>query len=83
MLEDVGLDLCVDLAAIGVVLGAGLSADGEALRNRHTGGSHLRQAGALAAQNVLHGGQVAIEGLAALIEVVKVLFAHCVTSNRN
>ena len=76
MLEDVSLDLGVDLTAIVVVLGAGLGADGEALRNRHTGSGHLGQAGALAAQDVLHRDFVAGKSVIALAEVVQVLFAH-------
>ena len=76
MLENVGSDLIVDLPAIGIVLGAGLGADGEALGNRHAGGSHLCQASALAAQDVLHGGHVTIECLDAFVKVVQVLFAH-------
>ena len=76
VLEDIRSDLIVDLTAVCIILGAGLRGNGEALRHRHTGGSHLCQTGALAAQNVLHGGLVAAEGLVALAEVVQILFAH-------
>ena len=76
VLEDVSGDLVVDLAAICVVLGAGLGGDGEALRHRHTGCSHLSQTSALAAQNVLHGDLVAAKGIVAFAEVVQILFAH-------
>ena len=76
MLEDISSDLIVDLTAVCIILGAGLRGNGEALRHRHTGGSHLCQTGALAAQNVLHGGLVAAEGLVALAEVVQIRFAH-------
>ena len=76
MLEDVSGDLVVDLAAICVVLGAGLGGDGEALRHRHTGCSHLSQTSALATQNVLHGDLVAAKGIVAFAEVVQILFAH-------
>ena len=51
-------------------------ADGEALRDRHTGCSHLSQTSALAAQNVLHGDLVAAKGIVAFAEVVQILFAH-------
>ena len=44
--------------------------DGEALRHRHTGCSHLSQTSALAAQNVLHGDLVAAKGIVAFAEVV-------------
>ena len=76
MLEDVSGDLVVDLAAVCVVLGAGLGGDGEALRHRHTGCGHLSQTSALAAQNVLHGDLVAAKGIVAFAEVVQILFAH-------
>jgi len=76
VLEDISSDLIVDLTAVCIILGAGLRGNGEALRHRHTGGSHLCQTGALAAQNVLHGGLVAAEGLVALAEVVQIRFAH-------
>ena len=76
VLKNVSGDLVVDLTAVGVILRAGLGGDGEALRNRHTGCGHFCQTGALAAQNVLHGGHVTIEGLGAFVKVVQVLFAH-------
>ena len=83
VLEDVSGDLVVDLAAVGVVLGAGLGGDGEALRHRHTGCGHLSQAGALAAQRVLHGDFVATEGVVALAEVVQILFAHALFTSQS
>ena len=76
VLEDVSGDLVVDLTAVCVILGAGLGGDGEALRHRHTGCSHLSQTSALAAQNVLHGDLVAAKGIVAFAEVVQILFAH-------
>ena len=76
VLEDVSGDLVVDLTAVCVVLSAGFRGDGEALRNRHTGCSHLSQTSALAAQNVLHGDLVAAKGIVAFAEVVQILFAH-------
>jgi len=83
VLEDVSGDLVVDLAAVGVVLGAGLGGDGEALRHRHTGCGHLSQAGTLAAQRVLHGDFVATEGVVALAEVVQILFAHALFTSQS
>ena len=83
MLEDVSGDLVVDLAAVGVVLGAGLGGDGEALRHRHTGCGHFSQAGTLAAQRVLHGDFVATEGVVALAEVVQILFAHALFTSQS
>ena len=74
--EDVGLDLLVDLTVVGIVLGAGFGGDGEALRDRHTGVGHLGQAGALATQNILHGGLVAAEGVMALFEQIQEFLAH-------
>jgi hypothetical protein len=41
---------------------------------------HLGQARALAAEGVLHGGHVAVEGLAAFREVIQEPFAHTFTS---
>ena len=76
VLEDVSGDLVVDLTAVGIVLGAGLGGDGEALGHRHAGCGHLSQTGALAAQDVLHRGLVAAEGFISLAEVVEILFAH-------
>ena len=76
VLEDVSGDLVVDLTAVCVILGAGLGGDGEALRHRHAGCSHLSQTSALAAQNVLHGDLVAAKGIVAFAEVVQILFAH-------
>ena len=78
--ENVCLDLRIDLAAVRVVLRAGLGRDREALRHRHTGRGHLRKAGALAAENVAHRGLVAAERLTALAEIIQILFAHSITS---
>lgn len=80
MRENVRLDLRIDLAAVRVVLRAGLGRDGEALRHRHAGRGHLREAGALAAENVSHRGLVAAERLAAFAEIIQILFAHSITS---
>src|SRR5699024_11502996 len=81
ILKNIGLDLLVDLTAVGIVLGAGFGGDGEALGNRHAGVGHFSQAGALAAKNVLHGGLVAAEGVVALLEQVQELFAHVLPPN--
>ena len=78
--KDVRLDLRIDLTAIRVVLRAGFRRDREALRHRHTGRGHLREAGALAAENVSHRGLVAAERLAAFAEIIQILFAHSITS---
>ena len=76
VLEDVSGDRIVDLTAVCIILGAGIRGDGKALGNRHTGGSHLCQTGALAAQSILHGDLVAAESIIAFAEVVQILFAH-------
>ena len=44
--HDLGHDLVVDLAAVLIVLGAGLGGDGEALRHGQTDVGHFRQIGA-------------------------------------
>ena len=53
-----GLDLLLEtvrqLAAVGVVGRAHLGGDGEARRHRQAEARHLRQVGALAAQQLLH-----------------------------
>ena len=54
ILVDVGHDAFVDLAAVVVILGAGLGADGEALGNRHAGIGHLGKVSALAAEDLTH-----------------------------
>ena len=79
--EDVRLDLIVDLAVVCIVLGAGLSGDGEALRNRHAGVGHLGQTGALTTQSILHGGLVAAEGVMTLFEQVQEFLAHSYLPN--
>ena len=76
VLENVGDQRVVQLTAVGIVLGAGFRRDGEALGHRHTGCSHLSQARALAAQDVLHRGLIAAKGVVSLAEVVDILFAH-------
>ena len=81
MRENVRLDLRIDLAAVRVVLRAGLGRDGEALRHRHAGRGHLREAGALATERIAHRGLVAAERLAAFAEIIQILFAHSITSN--
>ena len=55
VLVDLGLDVRVDLAAVVIILGAGLGGDGEALGHGHTQIGHLSQVGALAAQQLPHG----------------------------
>ena len=52
--HDLGHDLVVDLAAVLIVLGAGLGGDGEALRHGQTDVGHFRQIGALTAQQLTH-----------------------------
>ena len=54
VLHDLGLDLIVDGAVIGIVLGAGLGGDGKTAGHRHTQAGHLSQVGALAAQELAH-----------------------------
>ena len=76
VLENVGNQGVIQLAAVSVVLGAGLGGDGEALRHRHAGSSHLCQTGTFAAQHVLHRGLIAAKGVVSLAEVVDILFAH-------
>ena len=55
VLIDLSLDLLVDLAAVVVVLGAGLGGDGKALRHRHAQIGHLGQVCAFAPQQLPHG----------------------------
>ena len=76
MLEDIGGDLLVDLAAIVIILGAGLGGNGEALGHGHARVGHLGQAGAFAAQGVLHSGLVSAEGFVALAEEIQILLAQ-------
>ncbi len=63
------LDIVIDLTAVGVVLGAGLGRDGEALRNRHAGLGHFGEVRALAAEELTHV-------LIALGEHVNEFFSH-------
>ena len=79
--EDIRLDLIVDFAVVRVVLGAGLSGDGEALGNRHTGVGSFGQVDALTTQSVLHGGLVAAEGVMAPFEQVQEFLAHSYLPN--
>ena len=65
--KDIGHDILVDLAAVGVVLGAGLGGDGKAGGHGHTGVGHLGQIGALTAQQLTHV-------LVALFKHIEVLF---------
>ena len=74
ILHDLVLDLLIDGAAVLVVLGAGLGGDGEALGHRHTQVGHLRQVGALAAQQLAHGA-------VALGEEIDELFTHSLYSS--
>ena len=83
MLKDVSSDLVIDLTAVCIVLGAGVGGDGEALRHRHAGCSHLSQASALAAQSILHGDLVAAESIIAFAEVVQILFAHALFTSHS
>ena len=78
--KNVRLDLRIDLAAVRVILRAGLGRDRKALRHRHTGRSHLRQTGALATERVAHGGLVTAERLTSFAEIIQILFAHSITS---
>ena len=80
MRKNVRLNLRIDLAAVCVILRAGLGRDGKALRHRHTGRGHLRQTGALATERVAHDGLVTAERLAAFAEIIQILFAHSITS---
>jgi len=83
VLKDVGSDLVIDLTAVCIVLGAGVGGDGEALRHRHAGCSHLSQTSALAAQSILHGDLVAAESIIAFAEVVQILFAHALFTSHS
>ena len=47
-------NLRIDGPVIGIILGAGFGADGEAARHGHTHAGHFRQVGALAAQQFAH-----------------------------
>ena len=65
--KDVSHDILIDLAAIGVVLGAGLGGNGKSGGHGHAGIGHLGQVGALAAQQLTHV-------LVALFKHIEVLF---------
>ena len=54
VLHDLRLDIVVDFAAVFIILRAGFGGNGEALGNRQTETGHLRQVGALAAQQLAH-----------------------------
>ena len=71
--HDLGHDLVVDLAAVLIVLGAGLGGDGEALRHGQTDVGHFRQIGALTAQQLTHL-------CVALCEQVTILLTHADSS---
>ena len=66
----------VYLAAVGIVLSAGLSGYGEALRHRHAGVGHVRKACSLAAEYVFHLGLVSIKGVVALFKHIGEIFFH-------
>ena len=53
--HDLSHDLVVDLAAVLIVLCAGLSCDGETLRYRQTDAGHLSQVCTLTAEEIPHG----------------------------
>ena len=67
--HNLGENLVIDLAAILIILGAGLGGNGEALRHRQADVGHLSQIRALAAQQLAHIG-------VALGEQVTILLAH-------
>ena len=69
ILHDLGHDLVIDLAAVLIILGAGLGGDGEALRDRQADVGHLGQVRALTAEQLAHIG-------VALGKQVTILFAH-------
>ena len=72
-LDDVLVDLChdlgIDLAAVLIVLCAGLGGDGEALRNRKTDVCHFSKVRALTAEKLSHLS-------VALGEQINVLVSH-------
>ena len=69
ILHDLRHDLVVDLAAVLIVLGAGLGGDGEALGNGKSDVGHLGQVCAFAAQQFTHGS-------VALAEQIDILLRH-------
>ena len=74
--HDLGHDGVVDLAAIFIILGAGLGGDGEALGDGQADVGHLGEVCALAAQKLTHA-RVAFR------EQVDILFAHWFSSIKN
>ena len=52
--HNVTFNLRIRGPVIGIILGAGFGADGEAARHGHTHAGHFRQVGALAAQQFAH-----------------------------
>ena len=54
VVHDLGLDLGIDLAAVLIILRAGLGGDGEALRNGKTDVGHFREVRALTAEQLAH-----------------------------
>ena len=66
---NLALDLIADGLAVLVVVGAGLGGDGKAVRHGHAEIHHLRQVGALAAQQLAHIAR-------ALAEHVNKFFTH-------
>ena len=71
--HDLGHDALVDLAAVLIVLGAGLGGDGEALGNGQADVGHLGQVGALAAKQLAHFG-------VAFGEEIAIFLAHLLPS---
>ena len=71
--HDLGHDGVVDLAAILIILGAGLGGDGEALGHGQADVGHLGQIGALTAQQLAHFG-------VALGKEIAILLTHLVPS---
>ena len=69
VLHDLRLDIVVDFAAVFIILRAGFGGNGETLGNRETETGHLRQIGALAAQQLAHFG-------VAFAEKVHILVTH-------
>ena len=76
ILHDLAGDLGVDLASILIILGAGLSGNGETLGHGQTDVGHLRKVRALAAQQVSH---VRI----AFAEEINVLMCHVDPPTKN
>ena len=70
VLHDLALDLVVDPAAVFIILGAGLGADGKALRDGQADVGHLGQIGALAAQQLPHLGVAFGEQVNVLVHIL-------------